>query len=436
MATVVGSVLSEVRQCLPLTDYLVNKGHTMRHTGRTRMVALCPFHADKRRPNMVIYTDEQRFHCFACGARGDVVDMVQHLEGHPDFTAALRALADRLQVPWSDGHSPSTADSSTVLTLAAKLYAEHLPGEPLAYLGGRGFPQSFLRTWQIGYAPPRSPQFLRNLLRQHRVTPEAALAAGVVVETHLRDGHYVRDFFGNGDGYIIFPNPGRRGVVDLQGRAFPEDSDKPKYLNLPKGRRHLFNERILPQASVVLTEGIPDALSCLLMDQPAVAVYGTGGFSDRFVNQFARCRRVHVAFDLDVHRRSVEVAMQFGLRGRVLVLPEALGRKGDLNDLLVWRGPDQFRADLAQLLQSAETGYAMAINLLPADLEAYDLFETAAPLLAAFGALDPVSRDAHLQLLHVKYGIAMDTLREAAQEALLAIPSTQRADVAADHTGD
>lgn len=438
MATAIGTVLNEVRQRLPLTEYLVSKGCVLRQTGRNRMVGLCPFHADKRRPNMVIYIDEQRFHCFACGSRGDVVDMVQHLEGHFDFTAALRALADKLQLSWPDERSANAEDTSGVLTLAAKLYAEHLSPEVLAYLGSRGFPEPFVRKWRIGYAPPKSSQFLRNLLKQHSVTPEAALASGVVVEVHSRGGHYVRDFFGNSGGeYIIFPNPGRRGViVDLQGRAFPDGGDKPKYLNLPKARRHLFNESILPQAAVVLTEGIPDALSCLLVDQPAVAVYGTGGFSDKFVNQFARCRRVYVAFDLDVHRRSVEVATQFGLRGRVLVLPEALGRKGDLNDMLVQRGSQQFRADLIQLLQTADTGYAMAINNLPADLQPYDLFETAAPLLAALGAVDPVSRDAHLQLLHVKYGIAMETLREAAREVLLVTPSTKVADVAADRSGD
>jgi len=87
-------VLSEVRQQLPLTEYLAGKGHALRQTGRSRMLALCPFHDDKHRPNLVIYADEQRFHCFCCGAHGDIVDMVQHLEGHPDFTTALRALAD------------------------------------------------------------------------------------------------------------------------------------------------------------------------------------------------------------------------------------------------------------------------------------------------------------------------------------------------------
>src|SRR5438309_1645363 len=82
-----------------------------------------------------------------------------------------------------------------------------------AYLGSRGFPEPFVRNWRIGYAPPKSPQFLRNLFKQHQVTPQAALASGVVVEVRSRDGNYVRDFFGNGGGYVVFPNPGRHGVV-------------------------------------------------------------------------------------------------------------------------------------------------------------------------------------------------------------------------------
>jgi DNA primase len=424
MPTAIGAVLDEVRQRLPLTEYLVSKGHALRQTGRNRMVGLCPFHPDKHRPNMVIYVDEQRFHCFTCGQRGDLVDMVQHLEGHRDFTATLRALADKLHVSWPELPPAKSMDSTGVLTLAAKLYADHLSSEARAYVGSRGFPEPFARHWRIGYAPPNSPQFLRNLLKQHNVTPGVALASGVVVEAGARNGRFVRDFFGSGGGYVILPNPGRRGlVVDLQGRAFPDDSHKPKYLNLPRGRRYLFNESILPQVAVVLTEGIPDALSCLLAGQPAVAVYGTAGFSPRFVSRFARCRRVYVAFDLDVYDRSIDVAMQFGLRGRVLVLPDRLGRKGDLNDLLVALGPEGFAHELELLLRTAATGYAMAINTLTADLDPHDLFETAAPLLAAVGSLDPISRDTHLELLHTKYGLAMQTLRDAAVEALALLPS-------------
>ena len=106
------------------------------------------------------------------------------------------------------------------------------------------------------------------------------------------------------------------------------------------------------------------------------------------------------------------------------MLPESLGRNGDVNDLLVQRGAASFRGDLTQLLQTADTGYGAAINNLPTDLQPYDLFESATPMLAALGAVDPISRDVHLLRLHAKYGIAMDALRDAAREALLMTSST------------
>lgn len=436
MATPIGAILEQVRERLPLTEVLTKHGYALRPSGRNRLVTLCPFHADRRRPNLVVYADEQRFHCFCCGARGDVVDLVQFLGRHGDFVAALRALADQLHISWPDDRPAAADDAGSVLALAARIYAAELTGEPLAYLARRGFSETFVRKWRVGYAPPGKPQFLRNGLKQEGISPDAAFSAGVVTPAHDRKD-LVRDFFANGGGgYVIFPNPGRHGtVVDLQGRAFPEEGGKPKYLNLPRARRHLFNEAMLPQSEVVLTEGIPDALSCLLVRIPAVALYGTSSFSDKFITRFGRCRRVYIAFDLDVHDRSIQVAMAFGLRGRVLVLPDSLGQKGDLNDFLVQLGPEQFRTELRRLMLTADTGYAMAINRLPDDLRVTDLFETAAPLLAAIGALDPVSRDAHLHLLHVKYGVAMDTLRDAAREALTVVPSASVENGSTDSLG-
>ena len=106
-----------------------------------------------------------------------------------------------------------------------------------------------------------------------------------------------------------------------------------------------------------------------------------------------------------------------------------------MNDFLMQRGATSFHRDLMELLQAADTGYGAAIKILPTDLQPYDLFENATPLLAALGALDPISRDAYLQKLHVKYGIAMDTLRDAAREALLMASSTIDSGVSLGTTG-
>lgn len=55
-----------------------------------RHTALCPFHADRRRPSFVIYPDNT-FHCFGCGAHGDSVDFFQKLTGC-SFKETVKAL--------------------------------------------------------------------------------------------------------------------------------------------------------------------------------------------------------------------------------------------------------------------------------------------------------------------------------------------------------
>ena len=54
---------------------------------------LCPFHAD-RHPSMKINRDTQTFHCFSCGAHGDVIDFIRHLH-NLSFKDALKSLGIR-----------------------------------------------------------------------------------------------------------------------------------------------------------------------------------------------------------------------------------------------------------------------------------------------------------------------------------------------------
>lgn len=51
----------------------------------------CPFHAD-RTPSLKLYGDH--FHCFGCGAHGDVIDLTAGLLGRPKSEAARRLEAD------------------------------------------------------------------------------------------------------------------------------------------------------------------------------------------------------------------------------------------------------------------------------------------------------------------------------------------------------
>lgn len=51
----------------------------------------CPFHAD-RTPSLKLYGDH--FHCFGCGAHGDVIDLTTALLGCSESEAARRLEAD------------------------------------------------------------------------------------------------------------------------------------------------------------------------------------------------------------------------------------------------------------------------------------------------------------------------------------------------------
>ncbi|MDI6773142.1 MAG: CHC2 zinc finger domain-containing protein [bacterium] len=409
---VLAAALAEVKTRLPVSQVLADAGLPVHRLGPQRLRALCPFHADSD-PSLVVY-DDRRFYCFGCGAKGDVVDLVKGIDEHPSFVDALRAAAERAGVFVPD-RVAAPDPTGPLFAAAMEAYAGLLTPQAVQYLAGRGFPEAFVRAKQIGYAPERPKAFLAGYLRANGLSLQAAAACGLVVRTS--SGQSARDAFATaGGGYLVFPV--RRGpkVVDLQGRAWPEAPGKPKYLNLPGERLHLFGEDHLAGPWVVLCEGVPDALSAEVAGIPAAASFGTRAFRDGFVPKFRRCQRIYVAYDRDATLRGAEVACSFGVRGRVLLLPDDLGPKGDLNDLLVSRGSDGFRAEIERLLKAAPTGYQVRINVLQTG-DLFDLYSHATGLLADIQRLDPISRQVHLQHLADRTGLPVRVVEEAGREA-------------------
>jgi hypothetical protein len=128
---------------------------------------------------------------------------------------------------------------------------------------------------------------------------------------------------------------------------------------------------------------------------------------------------VYVVLDRDATDRAVALARSVGTRGRVLVPPEDLGPKGDLNDWLrvgAKGDPGAFRSMLERALLDAS--WALEIQRLPTDLAPWDLEDHAGvrDLLRELGHQGPLNRDAHLRLLAERYGMVLLTLQEAARE--------------------
>ena len=81
---------------------LVGARTELKPAGPRRMTGLCPFH-DERTPSFGIDPVEKLYHCFGCGAGGDVFKFAMETEGL-DFAAALETLAERAGVelePWT-----------------------------------------------------------------------------------------------------------------------------------------------------------------------------------------------------------------------------------------------------------------------------------------------------------------------------------------------
>lgn len=84
-----GSIdIDAIKDQFPLVDE-VRRHLALKRRGAT-LVGLCPFHME-RTPSFAVYPEEQRFHCFGCGAHGDIFDFLQAQEG-----LDIRAVAERL----------------------------------------------------------------------------------------------------------------------------------------------------------------------------------------------------------------------------------------------------------------------------------------------------------------------------------------------------
>jgi phage/plasmid primase-like uncharacterized protein len=84
-----GSIdIEAIKDQYPLAD-AVRRHLVLKRRGHT-MVGLCPFHME-RTPSFTVYPQEERFHCFGCGAHGDIFDFLHHQEG-----LDIRAAAEHL----------------------------------------------------------------------------------------------------------------------------------------------------------------------------------------------------------------------------------------------------------------------------------------------------------------------------------------------------
>ena len=134
---------------------------------------LCPFHNEKT-PSFTINEEKGFFHCFGCGAHGDVLGFVMRAEGL-NFIEAVERLATECglripaQSPEEHAKAKRTATLYEINELASGFFQHCLSGQAgasaRAYLAERGLDNETSRHFRLGFAPDKGNplwEFLKN----------------------------------------------------------------------------------------------------------------------------------------------------------------------------------------------------------------------------------------------------------------------------------
>ncbi|MCW5770497.1 MAG: DNA primase, partial [Rhodospirillaceae bacterium] len=224
--------LDEIRNRLSLAEAI---GRRVKLTRRGReFVGLCPFHHEKS-PSFTVVEEKGFYHCFGCGAHGDVIGFTMKTEGLP-FPEAVEKLARDagLQMPERDpgferrqreAKSLHDANEAAAEWFAAQLYTPE-GRTALEYLKRRGLEDATIARFRLGYAPESRDGVKRALLPKG-YTEAQLLEAGLLIRPE--DGRSPYDRF---RGRVMFPISDKRGrIIAFGGRVLGDA--KPKYLNSP-----------------------------------------------------------------------------------------------------------------------------------------------------------------------------------------------------------
>lgn len=367
--------LDEIRSRITLSEMIGRRIRVIR-AGR-EFKACCPFHHEKT-PSFTINDDKQFFHCFGCGAHGDVIGFVMRHDNlsFPETIEILAAEAG-LQVPQQSPQEVKKAqeqkDLYALMEAAVRFYEAQLQKpqnrDALDYLRQRGLKEETIAGFRLGFAPEDGQALRRHLTEQGFKDADMKIA-GVLKDSSKGGAPY--DFFRD---RVMFPVPDRRGrVVAFGGRVLPahlrppraDGFTPPKYINStetplfhkggmlygePHARRAAADGRPL-----IVVEGYLDVIACAQDGfKGALAPMGTALTEAQIVALWrmipGEVKVPILCFDGDgagrkAATRAAEVILPFlkpGCSVNFAFLPEG----EDPDSLIKTQGPQAFEAFLA-----------------------------------------------------------------------------------------
>lgn len=343
--------------------------------------ASCPFHKEKT-PSFMVSPTKQIYHCFGCGAGGNVFSFVMKYE-KVEFPDAVRTLAERagVELPrFTRSEFEQSAYAGQIFKvneLAASYYhLKLLKSEegrrPLDYLKKRGIKDEIIAQAKLGFAPDAWDGFI-SYAKHNGFAAELLERAGLVLPRE-EGGYY--DRFRN---RIIFPIFDVRNKTLAFGARVLDDS-LPKYINSPETEVYIKGKNLyglnFSAAAIkekdfcIVVEGYLDFLIPYQFGiKNIVATLGTSltDIQVRLIKRYTK--NVVIVYDADeagemASLRGLDLFVKEGLNVRVVSLPQG----HDPDSYVRNKGSSGFNL----LVDSSEGIFEYKLGLLASKYDAYN----------------------------------------------------------------
>ncbi|MBN4016207.1 DNA primase [Rhodospirillaceae bacterium AH-315-P19] len=376
--------LDELRDRVPLSD-TIGRHVQLRRRGREQL-GLCPFHKEKT-PSFTVNDEKGFYHCFGCGAHGDVIAFEMDHGGlaFPDAVERLAGIAG-VAMPQSSPEAVAREKVEDrligVLEAATCWYEGELHGPrgaaALAYVKNRGLNDATIQRFRLGFAP-EGRGLLIAALGEQGFSEGEMLETGLLVAVDAPKAPFER--FRQ---RILFPITNRRDrVIAFGGRLFSETSGRlAKYINSPetplfsKGRV-LYGMAAAKAAArqcqeVIVAEGYMDVLALHQAGlSQAVAPLGTALTEMQIAELWRLAPEPILCFDGDAAglraaTRAAERALP-GLRAGYSLRFASLPSGEDPDSLLLGGGAPAMRRLLDAARPLADVLWEACLAVRPAD---------------------------------------------------------------------
>ncbi len=297
-------IVQTIMDRINIVDY-IGRYIQVKKVGKNFM-AVCPFHNDKG-PSLSISQEKGLYHCFGCGASGNIINFVMEYE-NLDFKEAVIKLADEANIDINFSNKYTKYSTYYKINkLAAKYYYNNLVHEEngqkaLKYLKKRGVDKKIITKFGLGYAAAQWDD-LYNHLRKKDVDTKTMKKLSLIKVSNSKEYDLLRD-------RLIFPIINRFGkVIGFGGRRLNKD-DNIKYLNIaetPLFKKsgvlygiNLTKKEIFSSKELILVEGYMDMITLYQYGiRNSAAILGTA-FTKEHANILNnKIDRVFLFFDSD-----------------------------------------------------------------------------------------------------------------------------------------